>query len=351
LAPADPILEAGIMLASALFALGTSLSLLPGRRPGHDPALPSALTCLWEWLAPDQPPLSIAAHRGSDRWLADAAIAVLDRIWELQRWSSAEQFNAVVARLRRSGLSRDTASTVAVITALNEAKRAEASHEPTADVVAQLLPTGGSGRVDEEARWLANLARTRQLCLQPSHRAHTHHGNEAPPRAGVNCPDPDMLQRCEQLLAQWFPARRPATVAEIQAAVGRRRGRSIDVVIGDPEGLPVPTALWLREQDKDVIWLDRNTSELQKLAAFGHEVAHMMCQHQPVMVNPRDSQVLERVLGPGGEGRQLAYMGRCKPGISAVDDPIEAEAELLGRLLTARLMYAPGSGAAFLDHA
>jgi hypothetical protein len=43
-------------------------------------------------------------------------------------------------------------------------------------------------------------------------------------------------------------------------------------------------------------------------------------------------------------------MGRCKPGIGADSDPIEAEAELVGRLLTAHLMYDPDAAlAAFLD--
>jgi hypothetical protein len=129
-----------------------------------------------------------------------------------------------------------------------------------------------------------------------------------------------MLETC-------LPDRRPATLAATVTMVSQILKRPIHIVVGDPEGLPNPTATWVRTPRRDLLWADSHLSPVQLIAAILHELAHMLCNHTPEPVDPdagRGAHTVQ-IIDPVSKQPVLAALGRCHPGVSVGSDTIEAQ--------------------------
>ncbi|NMI01651.1 ImmA/IrrE family metallo-endopeptidase [Pseudonocardia acidicola] len=169
--------------------------------------------------------------------------------------------------------------------------------------------------------------------------------------------DEELVRRCRARLRAALPDP-PATLEQVRTALQDHRGRAIDLVVAEPDGLTLPSGLWLQLRDRDVVWVDRRTSPMHRTVVACHEFGHMVCGHEPASF---DEQAAESLRTPiqtlAGEKLRLspahitAIMGRCgeahPPG--SPDWLREREAEITGHLLAQRLLRHRGGFARSLD--
>ncbi|WP_028935632.1 ImmA/IrrE family metallo-endopeptidase [Pseudonocardia spinosispora] len=351
-------------LTCALLSITTALALpllLPRSGRRRDVMTIRTVTALWEWLSPAHPPLAIDEQATvGGVGVSDATSALLDRIWRLQHWVNPQQLAAATATARSQGLAQRRATLVAVVNCLEEALTSERLRRPTERRVADLLPTTGTGRFEAELKWLMDLAATRGLprTIRTGRRPNSQPVAPAIPALA----DPDLLAQCEQHLERWLPGQPPTTVTAIVGVISRKLGQRIHIVIGDAEGLPLPIALWLGAPNEHLIWVDKHTTPMQRTISLLHEIGHIICGHTPTPVATTQQDSRQQLPDPVAalstatprSGPVLAYRGRdlgtSSGGCSSVDDRIEAEAELTGRLLASHLLHAPDAAlAAYLD--
>lgn len=161
--------------------------------------------------------------------------------------------------------------------------------------------------------------------------------------------DDRLVEECRDRLRSALPEL-PRTIAGLRAALERRRGRTIQVVVGDPGDLPLPSGLWLQMENRDVVWVDRRTSPMHQVVIVGHEFGHMVCGHEPQPVDGRElagpiPAFADQQLGLSA-AHITAIMGRCgdlqswlgRADCGAGDGLQEREAEITGRLLAEHLL-------------
>jgi hypothetical protein len=158
---------------------------------------------------------------------------------------------------------------------------------------------------------------------------------------------PAIEARCSRYLARLLPDGPAASADAICKQVSRLRGRPIQVIVSDPGELDLPTGLWLHSTRFELIWVDQRTSPLHRIAIAGHELGHMLCEHQPSAVDPLLHGLELREFAvrhcPDLPGDTIsAIMGRCFGAPHSHEDWIrELEAEYIGRALVARVLRTP----------
>lgn len=176
---------------------------------------------------------------------------------------------------------------------------------------------------------------------------------DGPPRAPGYPPNVDevgLLQRCQQQIRAVLPTA-PTGFEDLRQALSRHRHRRISVLFTDPAGLTLPAGLWLELDDHDLVWIDRRTSPMMRIVAACHEFGHIISGHQPTRgadigstgADQRDVRALAHDQLGLPTGAIQAIMMRC-------GDPHERgsrhwheerEAEMIGRLLAARVLRHP----------
>ncbi len=155
---------------------------------------------------------------------------------------------------------------------------------------------------------------------------------------------PAVEARCNEYLARVLPEGPAASVEAICAQIAELRGRPIQVIVSDPGNLDLPTGLWLHSTRFELIWVDRRTSPLHRIAIAGHELGHMLCEHEPSAVDPllRGRELREFAVRhcPDLPAETIsAIMGRCFAAPRSQQDRLhELEAEFIGRSLVARVL-------------
>ena len=167
----------------------------------------------------------------------------------------------------------------------------------------------------------------------------------------------ELVDRCRRRLLATLPGP-PRTLAALRAALEKRTGRPVRVVVSDPGGLDLPSGLWLQLRDRDVVWVDSRTSLMHQVVIIGHEFGHMVCGHQPQPVHD-EAELADPV--PAFADQELglsaahitAIMGRCSNRtLSALGRPecsmgeAELEAEVTGRMIAEHLLALPDVGLA-----
>jgi hypothetical protein len=164
--------------------------------------------------------------------------------------------------------------------------------------------------------------------------------------------DPGLLQRCQQQIRAVLPTA-PTGFEDLRQALSAHRRRRISVLFTDPAGLALPAGLWLELDDHDLVWIDRRTSPMMRIVGACHEFGHIISGHQPARstdreaaaaaTGQRDVRALARTQLGLPTGAIQAIMMRC-------GDPHERgsrhwheerEAEMIGRLLAARVLRHP----------
>ena len=150
-----------------------------------------------------------------------------------------------------------------------------------------------------------------------------------------------LRRRCEERLQQ-LDLPEPVNADDVVTQLARRRGRPIRVLSlpGSPGGA-APCGLWLAREDEDWIFVEAGTSPLHREHILFHELAHIVCGHDP---------------RPDGEGQisgllrnlDLAMVRRVLGRTNYTDDE-EQEAELLASLILSRCRSASPSSAAHLQ--
>lgn len=176
---------------------------------------------------------------------------------------------------------------------------------------------------------------------------------DGPPRAPGYPPNVDevgLLQQCQQQIRAVLPTA-PTGFEDLRQALSEHRHRRISVLFTDPAGLTLPAGLWLELDDHDLVWIDRRTSPMMRIVAACHEFGHIISGHQPTRgadigsaeIGQRDVRVLAHDQLGLPTGAIQAIMMRC-------GDPHERgsrhwheerEAEMIGRLLAARVLRHP----------
>jgi hypothetical protein len=155
---------------------------------------------------------------------------------------------------------------------------------------------------------------------------------------------PAIEDRCGAYLDRMLPDGPAASVEAICGQIARLRGRPIQVIVSDPGPLDLPTGLWLHSARYELIWVDARTSPLHRIAIAGHELGHMLCEHEPSAVDPllhgrRLREFAVRHCPDLPAETISAIMGRCFAGPRSHQDRTrELEAEFIGRALVARVL-------------
>ncbi|MDN5861134.1 MAG: hypothetical protein L0H84_21225 [Pseudonocardia sp.] len=173
--------------------------------------------------------------------------------------------------------------------------------------------------------------------------------------------DAGLLHRCQHRIRAVLPTA-PTGLEDLRQALSRHRRRRISVLFTDPAGLTLPAGLWLELDDHDLVWIDRRTSPMMRIVAACHEFGHIISGHQPT----RSADASTGSARPGQRDvRALArdQLGLPTGAIQAIrmrcGDPHERgsrhwheerEAEMIGRLLAARVLRHPrGLAQALID--
>ena len=163
--------------------------------------------------------------------------------------------------------------------------------------------------------------------------------------------DDELLRQECVRRAAWLLEDPPATLHEMRertrARLAEARGREIRVVVGDPGRIPMPTGMWIPDDEIDVIWVDSRTSPMHRAMIEFHEYGHLIWAHSPTPLGTpaaQDQRVRQvaadcPVLSPA---KVAALMGRC--GGTAAGDLVERQAEVMGRVLLARASQGPSGG-------
>lgn len=327
--PGSPALLASLHTVAELACLAGLLLPLAPRRSAPRSQLDTAraLESLWRLLAPGQAPIRIDDEADRGTWTFDGVISIRDRLAELQQLCPHTEFELAHQLARRDRHGRQVARAIAAARCLQVALRAEAAGHPPVTGPVNLLGMGGGRWLDHEVSWLAAVYRELRRLIPPCPSTATNTQSSQTPWT-----DPQLVQQCEQRLAQWFPGPLPATISTIRAAISQRRDRPIGVTITD--NLPA-RALVATTADVDLVFLDRQDTPFMRIVNQAHELGHLICGHT------------------GSTLTTAARSVRCRctpsPGGWAAD-PIETEAEIIGRLIARHLIHAPGAGlAAYLE--
>jgi hypothetical protein len=137
--------------------------------------------------------------------------------------------------------------------------------------------------------------------------------------------DRQLRRRCEAIIADVdIPS--PFSVHEFCRLLGERRGRPIHLI---PMRLPEdqPCGMWVSTRTFDAIFYEADTSPLHQEHIIGHEIGHLLCQHEAAPVlDAEASRLLLPDLDPDLVQRTL---GRTS--YSTVE---EREAEMIASLLS-----------------
>jgi hypothetical protein len=137
--------------------------------------------------------------------------------------------------------------------------------------------------------------------------------------------DRQLRRRCEAIIAA-VDIPDPFHIHEFCRLLGERRGRPIHLI---PMRLPEdqPCGLWVSTSQFDAIFFEAETSPLHQEHIIGHEIGHLLCQHEAAPVlDPEASRLLLPDLDPDLVQRTL---GRTS--YSTVE---EREAEMIASLLS-----------------
>jgi hypothetical protein len=118
---------------------------------------------------------------------------------------------------------------------------------------------------------------------------------------------------------------------EFVKAVGEMRWRPIQLVPAPSS--PSASGLWIPLPRRDYVVFDETAAPERKRGIVCHELAHMLCGHEPQPGGEMLVQALAPSINPQVAARILAR-GHGYP------DPIECEAETMGRLLATALAAA-----------
>lgn len=149
--------------------------------------------------------------------------------------------------------------------------------------------------------------------------------------------------RCEERLAGIIVPQ-PFSLSQFAEAVSAHRGRRLEL-IGLPPGMPI-TGVWISCQKDgrawDEIWLDSTATPWHRDVIAVHEIAHMLCGHDPSN-DPAPGELL-RALMPNLAGDMIGrVLERCR---DAYDSAEELEAEMTGSMILARAETGPPPGIA-----
>lgn len=321
--PAPTVTVALHTFAELAFLAGLLLPLAPRhQRSRHLVNNSHTLESLWRLLA-GQAALRIDDDADLGAWTSDAVIAIRDRFAELQQRCPRTEFELAFHHARRDRHRRQTARAIAAAHCLHLALRAEAAEHPRVKDPVNLLGMGGGRWLDHEVAWLTAVHRELCRLLAP----HPHTTTTVHPGPSLWA-DRQLVEQCQARLSAWFPGPLPATISAIRAAIAHRRDRAIGVTLSD--NLP-SRALVAAVTDVDLVFLSRQDTHLMRIVNEAHELAHLICGHTGTPLTAGSVRC------------------RCSPAGTAgswTDDPIEAEAEIIGRLIARHLIHAPGAGLA-----
>ncbi|WP_232661900.1 hypothetical protein [Pseudonocardia sp. TRM90224] len=142
----------------------------------------------------------------------------------------------------------------------------------------------------------------------------------------------------------------PTTVEEVRVAAEELLDEPLDIIVSQPLGRTLPSAAWIQlTTGSSIIWVDRRTSPLHRIALIAHEFGHIFNHDRPVPVARRVARHRLDVLAATARAARLsdaeitAIVGRCgeeyAPGSEAWTR--ERAAEITGRFLVHRLLQAP----------
>jgi hypothetical protein len=159
----------------------------------------------------------------------------------------------------------------------------------------------------------------------------------------------ELRTRCEDTIRSWFPGRRPTDLDAMRTVIARQTGRRIYRVVGDLEDELMPTAMWIKGDRADLLWLHPYNPLFSQRLNEAHEYAHIICGHEPTPVyrsgtagqaQAERAIAVHRNIHPG---LIMGVMNRCGLDTNGADlDPVEREAEMTARLLIAPLLRGAG---------
>lgn len=164
----------------------------------------------------------------------------------------------------------------------------------------------------------------------------------------VTTPDA-LVERCRARL-QALRLAPDAGLAATCRALQQSRGRRLIVMTSDPGELRLPSGMWMQFTDRDIVWADNRTSPLHRCVIIGHELGHIVCDHEPMPVHDIAPDDTIRALADDQLGLSLdhlsAIMGRCgDPALTAEGLRLEHEAEITGRILAEQFLRSHDPGA------
>ena len=145
-----------------------------------------------------------------------------------------------------------------------------------------------------------------------------------------------LRERCESRLgALHLPS--PFDVHDFGRTVGAQRGRAI--LLHPVVGLGDVSGVWVTGGSADHIYYEQDTSPLHQELIILHELSHLLCGHQPVLVTEEElPQLLFAHLRP----ETVRWVLRRRTAYSREE---EREAELLATLILEKAIRAAAAGA------
>jgi hypothetical protein len=133
--------------------------------------------------------------------------------------------------------------------------------------------------------------------------------------------------RLDELRAAGLVIPKPFNAVDLTTEVSSRLDRRIDLVgIDMPAGAPYGLTLWTRD-DGYVVAYDRKATRVHQDLIIGHELAHILLDHQPVALDdPAAVRLIFPSLSPDLVRRTLRRTGSYGP-------LEEQEAEMMATLL------------------